>query len=87
MPIEIDCPKCDNGKIYEETGVCHPVTGFAEVLTHQCPNCKAGKIKVYTEADMKAEKERFIKLFNLYMDKDTLTAKDLIQAIQIETGG
>ena len=79
MPIEIDCPECDNGKIYEETGVCHPVTGFAEVLTHQCPNCKDGKIKVYTQEELdKAVEAETDDIIDTIIDLDIETIGDKI---------
>ena len=85
MPIEIDCPKCDNGKIYEETGVCHPVTGFAEVLTHQCPNCKDGKIKLYTQDELdkavKAERRELLRLITEVIVLPPVPKKMLIEAI------
>lgn len=34
------CPDCKgDGWQYEETGVCHPVTGFAEVIKSICETC------------------------------------------------
>ena len=60
MPIQIDCPECGGkGTIIKKVYGPYP---DAEIMCTN-PNCKDGKITVYTEAEMQKVVEDVFKLF------------------------
>ena len=87
MPKNIDCPDCEEGEIFEETGVRHPVTGMEEILIHICGNCKNGKITVYTQAEVnqavKEEREaRAVVCDLINLQSDSNDPRDYAEAIR-----
>lgn len=72
MPIQIDCHNalCTDGYI------------FYNDTKYKCPECKDGKLTVYTEAEMKEEREEVIKMIANYIDDDNYSLTQLFRAIR-----
>ena len=86
MPREIDCLDCGGrGEIITADRSSYPPS--EEFIKCFNPNCKNGKIKVYTESELnkavKQEREEILNIFDNYKDeRDFYTWDEVQEAIR-----